>query len=285
MDRHRYFNRKGEPISIEEWALLFGDPKYQRIESTRGCGRHVSTVWLGIDHNFSGHGPPIIFETLVFRESEADDVSDDGGEIDGDRYATEAEALAGHQRLCQQHAYILDRIVEKVFGPTKLWSIQTAEAYEVIKTSGRLVGDWSRIDDPSFEPAYRWLVQEMTNRSIALEGRPPVWAWVKKPDLRQGAHLPRGTKGVRIELEVPAGQVLLSDFEAWHSVLGNRFHAINDDEVEKAFAEPPVYSQDDVRRSWLRIFDLSLFPDGVVQATFPAIERDRIISVQHFVAR
>lgn len=26
----------------------------------------VSTVYLGIDHNFSGHGPPIIWETMIF---------------------------------------------------------------------------------------------------------------------------------------------------------------------------------------------------------------------------
>jgi hypothetical protein len=280
-----HFNRKGEPIDIDEWSRLFSDRDYQRLASTHGCGRHVSTVWLGLDHNFSGKGPPIIFETLVFKESETEDEPSSLGEIDGDRYATEAEALAGHQRLCEQHAYILDRIVDKVFGPTKLWSIQSAEAYEEINTTGRIVGDWNRIDDPLFAPAYRWLVQEMTNRSINLEGRPPVWAWAKKPDLRQGAHLPRGTKGVRIELDVPSNQVLLSDYAGWHSVLNNHFMALTDEEMEKAFADPPVYLQDDVQRSWLRIFDLSLFPDGVAQATFPSIERQHIVDVRPFVAR
>lgn len=47
----------------------------------------VSTVFLSIDHSFSGTGPPILFETMVF-----------GGALDGeqDRYSTWVEAAAGH---------------------------------------------------------------------------------------------------------------------------------------------------------------------------------------------
>lgn len=47
----------------------------------------VSTVFLGLDHNFWGEGPPILFETMIF-----------GGEHDGwmDRYATWEEAELGH---------------------------------------------------------------------------------------------------------------------------------------------------------------------------------------------
>jgi len=53
----------------------------------------VSTVFLGIDHNWFDYGPPVLFETLVFN---------DYGEIsavDGRRYATRGEALAGHQTI------------------------------------------------------------------------------------------------------------------------------------------------------------------------------------------
>jgi hypothetical protein len=50
-----------------------------------GC--RISTVFLGIDHNLEGDGPPLLFETMVF-----------GGKLDQeqDRYATYDEALAGH---------------------------------------------------------------------------------------------------------------------------------------------------------------------------------------------
>jgi hypothetical protein len=51
-------------------------------------GVHVSTVFLGIDHNFGfDASPPVLFETMIF-----------GGPMDGfmDRYHTREEALQGH---------------------------------------------------------------------------------------------------------------------------------------------------------------------------------------------
>jgi hypothetical protein len=47
----------------------------------------ISTVFLGIDHNFGVGRVPILFETMVF-----------GGPEDGycDRYATWDEAVVGH---------------------------------------------------------------------------------------------------------------------------------------------------------------------------------------------
>ena len=49
----------------------------------------VSTVYLGIDHNF-GQGPPLIFETMIF-----DNAADEFLSFQ-DRYATEEQAIAGH---------------------------------------------------------------------------------------------------------------------------------------------------------------------------------------------
>lgn len=51
----------------------------------------VSTVFLGLDHNFRAAGPPILWETLVF-----------GGVLDGEmrRYASREAALLGHQEMC-----------------------------------------------------------------------------------------------------------------------------------------------------------------------------------------
>jgi len=52
-----------------------------------GC--RISTVFLGIDHNF-GDGPPLLFETMVF-----------GGKLDQeqDRYSTYDEAITGHDKM------------------------------------------------------------------------------------------------------------------------------------------------------------------------------------------
>jgi hypothetical protein len=51
---------------------------------------HISTVWLGMDHGFGGDKE--IFETMVF-----------GGNLRGHqrRYATELEALTGHNEVVE----------------------------------------------------------------------------------------------------------------------------------------------------------------------------------------
>ncbi len=51
----------------------------------------VSTVFLGIDHNFSKEGPPILFETMVF--------GDERWKDEQERYCTWDEAVAGHQTM------------------------------------------------------------------------------------------------------------------------------------------------------------------------------------------
>lgn len=58
--------------SLMEWAAFMGRDD-RVIGSTKVGGFHVSTVFLGLDHNFSGTGPPVLWETMVF---------DDGGLAD-----------------------------------------------------------------------------------------------------------------------------------------------------------------------------------------------------------
>ena len=85
-----YFDRQGNPISIMDWSAKFEDVDYKVITQTDlPDGKLVSTIWLGINHRF-GPGAPLIFETMVFSSR------DDFGELDMDRYTTEAEAITGH---------------------------------------------------------------------------------------------------------------------------------------------------------------------------------------------
>lgn len=89
----RYFNRQGQAVTSDEWAASF-KPEVQKVAATdivsHGETVTVSTVWLGLNHNW-GDGPPLIFETMVFR-----------GPLDEEqvRYSTEAEAIAGHAAMC-----------------------------------------------------------------------------------------------------------------------------------------------------------------------------------------
>lgn len=97
-----YYDRQGNPMTMMQWAKrLEGDKDMKRVaETTLPSGFWVSTVWLGIDHSF-GDGPPIIFETMVFRTN-ADGKVESFSDLDSDRYSTEAEALAGHARMVER---------------------------------------------------------------------------------------------------------------------------------------------------------------------------------------
>jgi hypothetical protein len=79
------------------WAkrMDFSDDSKRRVAFTdigrNGNAVEVSTVFLGIDHNFWDEGPPILFETMVF-----------GGEHDGDQWrcSTWEQALQQHEIAC-----------------------------------------------------------------------------------------------------------------------------------------------------------------------------------------
>lgn len=97
-----FYDRQGNPMTLMEWAKRFegfdakGIADYKRVaETTLINGRWVSTVWLGPTHLF-WEGPPLIFETIVF------DGYETFHELDCDRYSTEEEARAGHERMCEK---------------------------------------------------------------------------------------------------------------------------------------------------------------------------------------
>lgn len=90
-----YYDHFGNEISQAEWGKLHSEENGIGKIVARYLfpeGILVSTVWLGINHNFMPDGPPLIFETLVF-----------GGPCDQemDRYTTQEEALEGHVRMVQ----------------------------------------------------------------------------------------------------------------------------------------------------------------------------------------
>lgn len=78
-----------EPVKVSDifaWASQF-ETTDRKVKHTVLSGDiAVSTVFLGLDHQF-GDGPPLLFETMVF-----------SGEHDQDqwRYSTWDEAVAGH---------------------------------------------------------------------------------------------------------------------------------------------------------------------------------------------
>jgi hypothetical protein len=75
---------------IVAWGRWKATNNAERVALTEQDGVTISTVFLGIDHNFFGGGAPILFETMVF-----------GGPMDGDmrRYSTWDEAELGHAAI------------------------------------------------------------------------------------------------------------------------------------------------------------------------------------------
>lgn len=74
---------------MEDWGRLLSDFDYCVIEKTPLYGTQISTVWLGLNHQYTD-GPPLIFETMVF-----------GGPLSHEcfRWPTEEQAQRGHTHV------------------------------------------------------------------------------------------------------------------------------------------------------------------------------------------
>jgi len=76
-----------------EWGGWFETADRAVARTVLASGRVISTVFLGIDHAFSG-GPPLLFETMVF---EPDGTSSD--EFDTARCGTWGHAEQLHRHM------------------------------------------------------------------------------------------------------------------------------------------------------------------------------------------
>jgi hypothetical protein len=77
----------------KEWTKWFENIENRKIkqEITKN-GYFISTVFLGINHDFQGKGKPIVFETMVFDLLSNSHWSD----VDMHRYSSYKKALQGH---------------------------------------------------------------------------------------------------------------------------------------------------------------------------------------------
>lgn len=90
MNNHLYILEGKTPVPVSdaiEWATWYekGDRIVKQTQVSTDV--RISTVFLGINHNYFG-GPPILFETMIF-----------GGEHDDfqERYSTWEQAEEGHE--------------------------------------------------------------------------------------------------------------------------------------------------------------------------------------------
>lgn len=96
----RYILVDGVPVpepDLFKWAAWMegakGSSDWILARTTISKEVKVSTVFLGLDHNFDLEGPPEVFETMIF-----------GGPKDQHcwRYSTKADALLGHENAIAQ---------------------------------------------------------------------------------------------------------------------------------------------------------------------------------------
>lgn len=95
MRNNKYILKGHTPVvepDVLTWAKWLGTAN-RTVALTGKNGVTISTVFLGLDHNFLSDGAPILFETVVF-----------GGEHDQEqeRYATWDGAEIGHQKMVER---------------------------------------------------------------------------------------------------------------------------------------------------------------------------------------
>lgn len=90
------YDRKGNPITYDQWSTLRREKSYVTVACTEiSDSTIVSTVWLGLNHDFLNISDrPVIFESMIFSSGPLDE--------EVQRYCTEDEAEAGHEKMVQR---------------------------------------------------------------------------------------------------------------------------------------------------------------------------------------
>lgn len=178
----------------------------------------------------------------------------------------------------------------------QLWTIQHRNAYDKMLRTGFLRADEQYFmckDDPLFLSAYDWMAEQMTRRigPPPVDIKYPVWAWYRwegkrsRPDMRKHRYWceKKNTPIVLLTLDIPASQVLLSDFDMWHCVLNHSFCPRS---PETDIIQP---TQEEILKSWDNIFRYELVtdywtPPKTTQATFWNLKEEWVRKAEHFIS-
>ncbi len=133
MDRMNYVLRGKVIVQVDfdTWCKEF-----QRSKTAVGktyVGRYfISTVFLGLDHNF-GDGKPALFETMVFDRSKRRNIPgfgrSMGEDVFQDRYCTWDEAEAGHKKVVKDYEKI---VLQSIMGKMRAGQQHGKRAKKII---------------------------------------------------------------------------------------------------------------------------------------------------------
>ena len=93
---------------VVKWAKWY-ETANRHVGNTVIGGIKISTVFLGLDHNFGGSGPPVLWESMIF-----------GGENDDyqERYTSYKRAVNGHKLAVDM---VKKELFEKKIDYTKVY--------------------------------------------------------------------------------------------------------------------------------------------------------------------
>ena len=184
----------------------------------------------------------------------------------------------------------------------KFYTVQHEDVWHKLKNKGVYYTEDNFICDESFSSSYKWLNDQAKRKIKKWDTDRPVWLWLKKPDLRsyrfnKDPDKPKVQNCVLIELEIPAEQVLISEFGLWHCVLNNCYMAYSDKEdlfIEKRFIKmTKAQTKKAIQDSWKRCiveadlklsekFDPSYIEPVSFQAIVSCLKLDQVISYKKF---
>jgi hypothetical protein len=95
---YKLIGREVVPATREDWCTAREGDRHVAIDDVGPYW--ISTVFLGLDHRFGDEGPPLVFETMVFKGSWSG--------IDMARYSTYEEAEAGHAEMVAKYRGIIE---------------------------------------------------------------------------------------------------------------------------------------------------------------------------------
>ena len=116
MEKHKtkgkfILDKDGEAVEETDlltWAKWFETSGDKRRVALTSVGKYtVSTVFLGVDYNFTDSRKPILFETMVFNEESRE--CGENFDINIERYSTRKEALAGHEKIVEKVKAAVDK--------------------------------------------------------------------------------------------------------------------------------------------------------------------------------
>jgi hypothetical protein len=187
----------------------------------------------------------------------------------------------------------------------RVWSIQRLIVADILKKGSAFVVNKSFVmQDRIF--AYDWLKLQMMNRLDIrfLPDEYPIWAWVKKPDLRFSGYLEKNSECVMLSITYDIRHILFSDFQKWHFVLSKCYLPIDENDnndferflFKKSlndlhYDDMPNGIKEHIKNSWNRVFEFDnndYWGDPkkrVIQATIPSLMLSDVICFRKFIAK